>query len=117
MAPRRQWARIVLSVVGMATGVALFMVALGWATTAAAGGHGSYLPAKVLFPWGMFVAHLCDYICDAALVLGAVQFPIYGAFLGSSSTWAALGRRLAIVCFAHIAAAVLAAFVVTSAPN
>lgn len=109
--------RVVAIAAGMGAGVAAFFVAFGWAATAAAGGHGSYLPAKILFPWGMLVAQVCEYISDVALVVGALQFPAYGILLGSSSTWRSFGRRMAILCAVHAVGAVVAAHMVTWAQN
>jgi hypothetical protein len=111
------WSCLVRSVIGVIAGAALFWLALGWAVTAAAGGHGSYLPAKLFFPWGMFVAYLFDYIGTMALAVGALQFPAYGAVLGGSPTWRCLGRRAAVVFFVHLVAAVVAANIDGPFPN
>jgi len=90
------------------TGALLFWLALGWAASAAAGGHGSYLPAKVVIPLRMVIALASDFIGTAALLVGALQLPICGAVLGSGPTRRSLVRRAAALFLAHAAAAVAA---------
>jgi len=36
-----------------------------------AGGHGTYLIALALFPWGMLIGVLTNYLTPFALVVGA----------------------------------------------
>lgn len=48
----------------------------------AGGGHGTYLPADVLFPYSMlFVKLITRSITKPAMIGAAVQFPLYGIIL------------------------------------
>lgn len=45
---------------------------------AAAGGHGSYLPATLLFPFTILWARASGSVSGAALALALAQYPLYG---------------------------------------
>lgn len=49
---------------------------------AAGAGHGTYLPARILFPFTMFSTILCGSITTPFIAIGLVQFPLYGFLLG-----------------------------------
>lgn len=42
------------------------------------GGHGTYIPAILLFPFGMIGTTFQDSITSPFVVLGIIQFPFYG---------------------------------------
>ncbi len=46
-------------------------------TFVAGGGHGSYLPAKLIFPYSMLAAQLLGAINIIPMLLGVVQIPLY----------------------------------------
>jgi hypothetical protein len=48
---------------------------------AAGGGHGSYLPAKLLFPWSMAGTAFTGTVTQALLALAIAQYPVYGIVL------------------------------------
>lgn len=48
----------------------------------AGGGHGTYFPVKVLFPYTMISASILGTITSPFILLSIVQFPIYGFALG-----------------------------------
>jgi hypothetical protein len=58
-------------------GVTLGVVALAFVIWAAGGGHGSYLPAKLLFPYTMLIAG--DSVGFLGMLLAIVQWPLYAA--------------------------------------
>ena len=63
-------------------------------------GHGSYLPATIVFPVGMGISMLAHRVPIAALVIAALQFPLYGYwFVKARQKWPFV-KWLAI---AHIA--------------
>lgn len=45
-------------------------------------GHGSYITAGVLFPFSMLLSQLEGSIGPAAMSVGLLQFPLYGALIG-----------------------------------
>ncbi|MEI7489163.1 MAG: hypothetical protein WCJ72_17485 [Chryseobacterium sp.] len=45
------------------------------------GGHGTYIPTIILFPFGMIGTIFQKSITVPFVVLGLLQFPIYGYFL------------------------------------
>ena len=47
-------------------------------------GHGSYLPAKLLFPYTMVSTHWTQIISDEAVLCGYLGYAIYGGVLGFS---------------------------------
>src|SRR5689334_1851776 len=65
--------RVAVALVG-GVGVAVFAVAVA---VLAAGGHGTYVTAKVLFPYSMLLTFLTGSITPTLLVVGAVQWPMY----------------------------------------
>jgi hypothetical protein len=52
---------------------------------AAGGGHGTYVPAALLFPGALLLATALTTISDAVLCVGAAQWPLYGAAVGLAS--------------------------------
>jgi hypothetical protein len=58
------------------TPVFLFITVL-----AAGGGHGSYMPAKLLFPWSMAGTAFTASITEGLVAIAIAQFPIYGIVL------------------------------------
>jgi hypothetical protein len=90
---------------GIAVGVVLGIVA-GWiAVGFMAGGHGTYLPASLLFPFSMILAVALKRISTLAILLALFQYPVYLAVgfsrLQRVKAWLALA-------FSHIAGAGLA---------
>jgi len=45
------------------------------------GGHGTYLPSIILFPFGMIGTTFQQSITALFTILGIVQFPVYGYLL------------------------------------
>jgi hypothetical protein len=88
-------------------GAALGIFAAQVSVVAAGGGHGSYFPAVVFFPFTMLSVLVTESISIPAMVLALAQFPCYGLAIGSAMAGrhARLGAVLAAV---HGAAVLLA---------
>ena len=46
------------------------------------GGHGTYLPVKLLFPYAFISILLFGKVTSSFLLISLAQFPIYGLVLG-----------------------------------
>ncbi len=66
-------------------------------------GHGSYIAARVLFPFAMLFSQLEGSIGLVAIGVGLVQFPLYGALIGWSL--ATQTTRVFLLTIAHLVAA------------
>ena len=96
--------------------IALFLISAAWAVTAAGGGHGSYVPMLVLFPFCSIVMALLAMAGDssegvtmvAATALALIQFALYGFLIGRAWLNGRVKRMLLILGAAH--GAVLLAF-------
>ena len=71
-------------------------------------GHGNYFLAKMLFPYTMLSTIVFDEITAPFLILGIVQFPIYGLILGLMNRRRALVPALIGLSILHLGAAVCA---------
>jgi hypothetical protein len=82
------------------------VIALAVALIADPGGHGTHVPAQILFPYAMLLASLAGGLTEFGILLALVQFVAYGLIAG----WGlSKGReRLVTVClFASHALALL----------
>ena len=93
---------------GVLVGVALSAVLLPVCVFAAGGGHGTYVPAIVLFPCTMLRAEAVKRITLPSLLLAVGQFPAYGGMAG----WARSKQRsmaaASVIVFAHVVAVLFA---------
>ena len=53
------------------------------AVTAAGGGHGTYIPATILFPYTMLLASADKLISNPLIALALLQFPTYGLLIAT----------------------------------
>ena len=53
----------------------------------AGGGHGTYLPAKLMYPFSMLAAEFEGQIGFGAIMLAIVQIPTYVLILNIKSNW------------------------------
>lgn len=75
------WVRVlVLAASVLAGGIALVV-----AVVAAGAGHGTYVPAILLFPYSMLMASFAGATTPVLLALAVAQYPLYGLFL--VTTW------------------------------
>jgi hypothetical protein len=71
--------RVKISVLaGIGLGTAIGALSALIALAAAAGGHGSYTPAAILFPYTMLSTRFLDSITTPFVALALIQFPLYG---------------------------------------
>lgn len=67
-------------------------------------GHGSYVAARVLFPFSMLLTRLEGEIGPVAMGAGLVQFPLYGALVGRAVALKT-DRAVFFAAAAHLVAA------------
>jgi hypothetical protein len=72
------------SIIGLALGLFVGAACLYIALIAGGGGHGTYMPAKVLFPFCMLSVVLGHSITLPFISLAFLQFPLYGLVLGAA---------------------------------
>ena len=68
-------------------------------------GHGSYVPAALLFPFALltaFIVHHTDWIL---MTVALLQFPIYGVVIGRAWLRDRLPKAAIVVSILHVAAA------------
>jgi hypothetical protein len=53
----------------------------------AGGGHGTYFPAKIIFPFTMLLANLNNEIGLIGLIIALFQIPIYSRILMAKPKW------------------------------
>lgn len=53
----------------------------------AGGGHGTYLPAQVIFPYTMIIAKWQLEIGLLGLLLALIEIPVYGYILFNKPNW------------------------------
>jgi len=82
-----------------------------FAFKAAAGGHGSFLTAKVFFPFARLSGLLAGTISAGGLTLAAIQFPLY-AGAAAAAVLRGRGSRAAAAILALHGIAVAACLVV-----
>ncbi len=94
---------------GILIGVAITPIAVGLAVASAGGGHGSYVLAKLFFPFTMFLTRFAgDTITYPLVGLAVAQFPFYGLVAASREPIrAALALSLthaifAVICFSSL---------------
>lgn len=64
--------------VGFVVGAVVGALLVGLTVIAAGGGHGSYVPAIVLFPYSMALAVPLGSIAPPLVGLAILQYPAYG---------------------------------------
>jgi hypothetical protein len=87
----------------LATPSLLFVVVL-----AAGGGHGTYWPAKTLFPWTMMSTSVTKSITQPFIVLGTAQYPLYGIILDWARAISRFKPAALTLLAAHFSAMLLA---------
>ena len=84
---------------GIVISLPLFFVAMAMA----GGGHGTYIPAVLFFPYSMLGAvAFTQQIQAGHLVLAAIQFPAYGFYIAQDPT----RRKFFILGGIHFALAI-----------
>jgi len=90
-------------------GLFIGILAAWFALAAAGGGHGTYVPAAILFPFTMLISVKVGIISPVLLAGALAQYPIYGFLLaiGRHPRW----RWAGLACV-HMVFAVAAYFLV-----
>jgi hypothetical protein len=83
-------------------------VLLWIAFAAAGGGHGSYLPAKLLFPYTMASTAFTGELTLPSIAVGVLQYPIYGVLLDWARSASRFGSQLWTLVSVHVFAVVVA---------
>jgi hypothetical protein len=96
--------------IGALVGLLIALTLCGIATVAAGGGHGTYFPAKVFFPFAMILAIRMGVIGPIAILLVFLQWLCYGVLVGKSSR-----PRFAVLAVAslHVVAVIAALSIAT----
>lgn len=84
----------------VSSGLVVGFGSLAVAILAAGGGHGTYLPAVLLFPFTMLSTAACQAITVQWSWAAIVQFPLYGAVLAVARLLGA--TRVAALCLGMI---------------
>ena len=72
------------------------------AVASAGGGHGSYLLAKILFPFTMLSTLVFGSIIVPAIALAVLQFPVYGLVLGRANVKGSVDTHAAVLLLVHM---------------
>ena len=81
------------------------IVALVLSGVAAAGGHGSYEAATLLFPFTMLAAGSTGSVSGAALALALAQYPFYGWLISRAKAQGSLRYAMFFLAMLHCVAA------------
>lgn len=93
--------------IGLLVGAGVGGVALLLGILATGPGHGSGVPAVLLFPLPRLVAIYSEPVPLVAVAVTLLQYPLYGAVAGRLRSWP---RGLGLVIAFHVAAAALALY-------
>lgn len=88
-------------------GVVFGAVAPWVALAAAGGGHGTYIPAVILFPFTMLLASVVGVISTPLIALALLQYPAYGLLIATREN---ARRTMVGIASAHIAVVMAALF-------
>lgn len=70
-------------------------------------GHGTYIPAMGLFPFGMLGVLFQDRISVPFIIVAIIQYPLYGFIVDKANSSQQLRLSLLTILMAHIALATL----------
>jgi len=74
----------------------------------AGGGHGTYIPMKIFFPYTMLSTINNTSISGAFIIIAIIQYPIYGIIVQYAKSEKLKRTRFAIISVIHIIAMILA---------
>jgi hypothetical protein len=70
-------------------------------------GHGTYIPAMGLFPFGMLSVLLQDRISLPFIIISILQYPLYGYIIDKAKSSRQLRLSLLTILLTHIVLATL----------
>jgi hypothetical protein len=97
--------------IGVVAGAVFGALATLLAAGAAGAGHGTYVPAAILFPYTMSISALMGTIALPLIALAFLQYPIYGWLMGRASK---VGQTSFALLCVHVASIFAALFVMSS---
>src|SRR5438067_12360599 len=100
---------------GLVFGVLVSFAALAVALVAACGGHGSYLPAKILFPYAMLITLRWSRVTTLAAALAFIQMPLYGAVIGAAAYRKRRAKALLSLVIMHLLSALVCILIANEA--
>jgi hypothetical protein len=65
-------------------------------------GHGTYLPATLIFPTAMLIAILAGQINSIAMLVALIQYPLYALILNNMKSNQSRGIAASIIVAVHI---------------
>jgi hypothetical protein len=86
---------------GAILGVVIGVLAITVVVFAAAGGHGTYVPAVIAFPVAMLTTRFTNTISAVAVGLAVLQFPLYGVLIAGAQD-AKCSRVAALILAVHV---------------
>ncbi|HZR78945.1 MAG TPA: hypothetical protein VFA58_07030 [Chthoniobacterales bacterium] len=87
---------------GLLIGALVTVTGLAVALFLAGAGHGSYLAAKILFPFAMLATVVGRSITPPFIALAFVQFPAYGFVLGRSFGSSRFRASVILIALVHV---------------
>ena len=88
--------------------IAMEAVAVVVVVIAAGGGHGTYMPAKIIFPYTLMLTRWTQVITTAGIVVALLQFPLYGLAVSTGRTIRSRRAIIAACALGHAIAGVMA---------
>jgi hypothetical protein len=98
---------MIRSLMGLALGALIGAACLYIAVIAGGAGHGTYFPAKALFPFTMLSVVFGHSITSPFIVLAFLQFPLYGLVLGALYRSPRFRLGVTSLSLLHVAVAVV----------
>lgn len=95
-------------VIGLIIGIVLTPILMLFVLLATGGGHGSYKPAIVLFPYTALGTVLLESLASPLIAVAAGQFPFYGWHLGRALQAGRSRHALWIIPVAHTIVVIIA---------
>ena len=86
----------------ISSSVVIQLIAMIVVFSASGAGHGTYAPARILFPYSMLSVGFGNYIYFPYTIIGFIQFPLYGFILVGMSRTKYLKITIIALAIAHI---------------
>ena len=70
---------------------------LTFVVLAMGGGHGTFLPAKLIYPYSMIITLMNNQIGILSIIIAIIQIPLYSIAINKKSKWTFLILGIHIV--------------------